>query len=188
MILVGLTRMNRTRTEVREGPGFCDMRSTGGLLEEDRDQPHGEYTNTTHRLSTLDPTQKFIHSEPTLSSSQTSSGLLYSNNLGAMRDGQFFPLPLMFKFGFQRSEVSLTIGFSLLPLTYGCIFRRARVPRRGSVLSSQKEKLRATLVANTRRTVADDGEDSGWIWWGEKRTLRTSLPTNVQNMYHNGNG
>ena len=33
-----------------------------------------------------------------------------------------------------------------------------------------------TLVANIRRTVADnDGEDDGWISWGEKRTLRTSL-------------
>ena len=37
---------------------------------------------------------------------------------------------------------------------------------------------KATLVANTRRTVTDDDrEDNGWIWWEEKRTLRTSLPT-----------
>ena len=35
MILVGLTGMNRTRTEVGEGPGFYDMGSTGGLLGED---------------------------------------------------------------------------------------------------------------------------------------------------------
>ena len=35
MILVGLTGMNRTRTEVGVGPGFSDMGSTGGLLGED---------------------------------------------------------------------------------------------------------------------------------------------------------
>lgn len=40
------------------------------------------------------------------------------------------------------------------------------------------KKWKATLIANTQRMMMDDNrEDNGWIWWEEKKTLRTSLPT-----------
>ena len=83
-ILVGLIRTYRARTEFGEGSAFRDMWSTGNSL--------GRVGNnstmniqTTYRVSALEPTQKHIHNELTLSSGQMSPGPLCSNDLRTMR-------------------------------------------------------------------------------------------------------
>ena len=82
--LVGLIRTYRARTEFGEGSAFCVMWSTGNPLGRGRNNPTMSI-QTTYRVSTLEPTQKHIHNELTLSSDQTSPGPLRSNEPRTMR-------------------------------------------------------------------------------------------------------
>ena len=96
---------------------MVDVRPSKGLLESILERG----AHTTYRSSTLGPTQELFHSELTLSSSQTSPGLLCSNDFCTMRGKQLCLLSLFFEFSCQGCEIPLASGLCLLVSTDICL-------------------------------------------------------------------